>query len=130
MYRAKMWLARHFRQFTLARAQIRLAKHCRPGHDACDRRKLLPAGNPAPRTETVQNVPLVTFYQLFPAAPEPRRADQSLGGSMPARAHSYCEPFRVASGFGWYLYPPINFELLWDGSRVRWRTGAGGEWSV
>src|SRR5207302_7238046 len=76
------------------------------------------------------NEPLVTFYQLFPTAPAPRRADQSLGGSMPARAHHYCEPFRVASGFGWHLFPPIEFDLLWDGSRVRWRTSAAREWAV
>ena len=78
----------------------------------------------------MQNDPLVTFYQLFPTAPAPRRADQSLNGSMPTRAYHYCEPFRVASGYGWHLFPPIDFELLWDGSRVRWRTAAASLWAV
>jgi hypothetical protein len=74
--------------------------------------------------------PFVTFYQLFPTAPEPRRADTSLFGSMPTRAYRYCEPFRRASGLGWHLFAPFAFELQWDGTHIRWRGRAGDAWEV
>src|SRR5262249_31838802 len=73
--------------------------------------------------------PLVTFYQLYPGGPAPRRADPYLAGFMPARAHHYCEPFTAASGWGWHLFPPIDFELVWDGAIVRWRGAGTSEWS-
>ncbi|HLZ69106.1 MAG TPA: DUF6065 family protein [Dehalococcoidia bacterium] len=74
--------------------------------------------------------PLVTLYKLFPAAPKPVRADAGLGGSMPARAYHYCEPFRAASSFGWHVFPPIDFDLLWDGTTVRWRGAGARDWQL
>jgi hypothetical protein len=71
---------------------------------------------------------LFTFYRIYPGAPAPRRADAGLGGSMPARAYHYCEPFTAATGFGWHLFPPIDFELLWDGTRAQWRAAPSCQW--
>lgn len=65
--------------------------------------------------------PFITFFQLFPSAPAPRRADPSLLGSIPLRAHRYCEPFTTGCGFGWYGFPPTDFALLWDGTNVFWK---------
>ncbi len=64
--------------------------------------------------------PLVRFYRLFPEARLPKRADRSVGGTIPTRAFRYCEAITSASAFGWYVFPPINFSLLWDGTSVLW----------
>jgi Family of unknown function (DUF6065) len=51
------------------------------------------------------------------------RADASALGSVPARAFRYCEALRIASAFGWYVFPALNFSLLWDsgGNDLSWR---------
>jgi hypothetical protein len=60
------------------------------------------------------------FYRLISSAPEPRRADRSADGTLPTRAYRYCEAVASASGFGWYIYPPLNFSLVFDGVEVAW----------
>jgi hypothetical protein len=60
------------------------------------------------------------FYRLIPGAPEPRRADRSADGTLPVIAYRYCEAIASASAFGWYLYPPLNFSLIWDGTEIAW----------
>jgi len=56
------------------------------------------------------------FYRLIPEAPEPRRADRSADGMIPVRAYRYCEAIATASGFGWYLFPPMSFSLRLEGN--------------
>src|SRR5947209_3516233 len=60
------------------------------------------------------------FYRLIPDAPEPRRADRSAEGTLPVNAYRYCEAIASASAFGWYLYPPLSFSLIWDGAEIAW----------
>jgi hypothetical protein len=60
--------------------------------------------------------PIITFYRLSSSVPDPTRADPSVGGTIPTRAFRYCEPVRAASSFGWYVYSPRDFMMLWDGS--------------
>jgi hypothetical protein len=57
----------------------------------------------------------IRFYRLFPAAPEPRRADRSAGGLIPTRALRFCDPVTSATSFGWWVFPPMGFSLMWDG---------------
>src|SRR4051812_30259996 len=59
--------------------------------------------------------PLVEFFQLVPNDYEPRRADKSVGGVIPARALRYCEAITSASGFGWYVFLPLAFQIVWYG---------------
>jgi hypothetical protein len=68
------------------------------------------------------------FYRLIPGAPAPQRADRSALGTMPAAAYRYCEPLATASGFGWYLYPPLSFSLVWDGTEIAWTYGGAKDW--
>ena len=58
------------------------------------------------------NPPICRFYRLIDGAPEPTRADRTADGTLPINAVRYCEPIASASGFGWYLYPPLNFSLI------------------
>jgi len=64
--------------------------------------------------------PLVSFFRLIPDARNPQRADRSAGGTLPTRAFRHCEPSTAASGYGWYVFPPIDFSLVWDGTDVLW----------
>jgi hypothetical protein len=33
-----------------------------------------------------------------------------------------------ASSFGWYIYPPLNFALTWDGTVIEWTYDGAGAW--
>ena len=73
--------------------------------------------------------PLVEFYQLVASGRPPERADRAAAGTMPTRAYRFCEAMRSASAFGWYLFPPINFSLLWDGGLdVTWTYAGEDAW--
>jgi len=48
------------------------------------------------------------------------RADASVLGTLPSRGFQYCEALRSASSFGWYVFPPVDFTLQWDGSQIIW----------
>ena len=64
--------------------------------------------------------PRVTFFRMIPEARLPQRADRSAAGSLPTRAFRYCEPVTTAAAFGYYVFPPINFSLMWDGHDIVW----------
>src|SRR5258708_17355875 len=68
--------------------------------------------------ETPQPNPVVTFYGAVPGIRAPIRADASGLGTLPSRGFQYCEALRTASSFGWYVFPPIEFTLEWDGSQI------------
>jgi hypothetical protein len=78
--------------------------------------------------ETLQPNPVVTFYGAVPGARAPIRADASGLGTLPARGFQYCEALRTASSFGWYVFPPIDFTLQWDGSQVIWTYSGAKGW--
>jgi hypothetical protein len=70
--------------------------------------------------ETRQPNPVATFYRAIPDCRAPIRADTAVLGTLPSRGFQYCEALRSASSFGWYVFPPIDFTLQWDGSQVIW----------
>jgi hypothetical protein len=76
-----------------------------------------------------QDSPLVTFYRMIPECRVPQRADSSAAGSLPTRAFRYCEAVRVASAFGWYLFPPIGVGFNWDGGTdISWTYAGADDW--
>jgi hypothetical protein len=78
--------------------------------------------------QTLQPDPTVVFYGAVPGIRAPMRADASALGTMPARAFQYCEALRAASSFGWYVFPPIDFRLQWDGSQTIWTYRGAKAW--
>jgi len=78
--------------------------------------------------ETRQPSPVVTFYQAVPGCRAPIRADSSVLGTLPSRGFQYCEALRAASSFGWYVFPPIDFTLQWDGSQIIWTYSGAKGW--
>jgi hypothetical protein len=74
------------------------------------------------------DIPLVEFFQLIPNARPPRRADRAVGGIIPARALRYCEALTTASAFGWYVFLPLSFKIVWDGHEMLWTYEGADEW--
>lgn len=79
-------------------------------------------------TKPDRKTPLVTFHRFIPGARLPQRADRSAAGSLPTRAFRYCEPSTSASGFGYYIFPPIGFSLQWDGHDIAWTWDGAADW--
>jgi Family of unknown function (DUF6065) len=71
---------------------------------------------------------IATFFRLIECARLPMRADKSALGTMPTRAFRYCEPLRTASAFGWYVFPPTSFDIMWDGDDLWWRIDTVNDW--
>lgn len=72
--------------------------------------------------------PLVRFHQLIGTARPPLRADRSAGGLLPTRAFRFCEAVTTASAFGYYVFPPMSFSLLWTGEQVAWTFDGAEDW--
>jgi len=72
--------------------------------------------------------PLVRFHSLIEHARPPERADRSAGGLLPTRAFRYCEAVTTASAFGWYVFPPLSFSLVWDGREIAWSYDGAEAW--
>jgi hypothetical protein len=62
--------------------------------------------------------PIVTFHRVYPGATPVMPADRSALGTIPAAAFQYCEPVCAASAFGWYVFPPAEIRLMWNGVDV------------
>ncbi len=71
---------------------------------------------------------LVDFYRLVLEARSPKRAERSAAGYLPSRAMRYCDALTSATGFGYWVFPPTTFSLLWDGEQVFWACGESEEW--
>lgn len=74
------------------------------------------------------NPPHATFYRLIDGARMPQRADRSAAGTLPTRASRHCDAVTTAASFGWWLFPPIDFSLLWDGDDIYWTWGDRTDW--
>lgn len=70
----------------------------------------------------------IIFTRAYPPAHMPMPADRGALGYIPVAAFQYCESVRVASGMGWYLFPPKTISLMFDGRESfiaddgHWRT--------
>ncbi len=72
--------------------------------------------------------PIVRFYRLIGDARLPQRADRSAAGTLPTRAYRYCEAVTTAAAFGWWVFPPTDMMLLWDGHDIFWRCMDWDDW--
>lgn len=64
--------------------------------------------------------PKVELFSVYPDVREPEPASRDVRGSLPSRAVQRCPPVTTASAFGWYIYPPADFALRWDGRTTEW----------
>ncbi|UWM84286.1 DUF6065 family protein [Rhizobium sp. SRDI969] len=70
----------------------------------------------------------ITFLRMIPSAVKPIPADSSASGTLPVRAYRYCEPIRLASQLGWYVFPPIDFRVVWDGRVILFKCAGIDSW--
>ena len=71
---------------------------------------------------------VVEFTRLIPQGRPPKRADRSAAGSLPSRAQRYCDALTTATGFGYWVFLPIDVRLLWTGESVLWSYGDDLTW--
>ena len=76
----------------------------------------------------MSQVKLVEFFQLYPGGRPPKRAERSAAGYLPSRAMRYCDALTSATGFGYWVFPPISFRLIWDGEQIFWAEDEDDEW--
>jgi hypothetical protein len=72
--------------------------------------------------------PIMCFYRLIEQARLPQRADRSAAGTLPTRAYRYCEAVTAAAGYGWWVFPPADLQLLWDGHDIFWQCPGVPDW--
>lgn len=48
------------------------------------------------------------------------RAEKTACGTLPIRAVRYCEAVTSATAFGWWVFPAMDIQVLWDGSDIFW----------
>jgi hypothetical protein len=44
------------------------------------------------------------------------------------RACRYCEAVTSAAAFGWWIFPPIDLQFIWDGHDIFWQCSALPDW--
>ena len=71
---------------------------------------------------------VIEFYRLIPQARLPKRAERSGAGYVPSRAMRYCDALTTATGYGYWVFPPIDLRLIWDGEQVFWSYGEDEQW--
>lgn len=71
---------------------------------------------------------LVQFYKLADEGRQPKRADRSAAGYLPSRAMRYCDALTSATGYGYWVFPPIDFRLMWDGEQIFWSRDDEDDW--
>lgn len=72
--------------------------------------------------------PILQFHRLVEQARLPQRADRSAAGTLPTRAYRYCDAVTSATGYGWWVFPPMDFQLIWDGQDIFWHFDGAPDW--
>jgi Family of unknown function (DUF6065) len=71
---------------------------------------------------------IVEFYRVIPDAKFPKKAERSAAGYLPTRGFRYCDALTSATGFGFWVFPPMDFRLMWDGEQIFWSFGEDESW--
>lgn len=72
--------------------------------------------------------PIIVFKRGIPDCRLPIRADRAALGTLPIAAYRHCEAVCAASGYGWYVFSPLNFTVVWDGSDMLWTYEGADSW--
>jgi len=68
------------------------------------------------------------FHRLIGSARLPQRADRAAAGTLPTRAYRYCHAVTTAAAYGWWVFPPMDMQLIWDGHDVFWYFDGASDW--
>ncbi|HTW71696.1 MAG TPA: DUF6065 family protein [Acetobacteraceae bacterium] len=72
--------------------------------------------------------PIVEFFRLIRATRPAKRAERAAAGYLPSRGMRYCDALTSATGFGYWVFPPLDIRLLWDGEQIFWSYGEDERW--
>jgi hypothetical protein len=72
--------------------------------------------------------PIVEFFRLITATRPPKRAERAAAGYLPARGMRYCDALTSATGYGYWVFPPMDIRLVWDGEQIFWSYGTDETW--
>jgi hypothetical protein len=70
----------------------------------------------------------IEFFRLLQPSRLPKRAERAAAGLLPARAMRYCDALTTATGYGYWIFPPLDIRLTWDGEQVSWSYGEDETW--
>jgi hypothetical protein len=76
----------------------------------------------------VHSQSLMQFHRLIETARPPQRADRAAAGTLPTRAYRYCDAVTSAAGYGWWVFPPMDLQLIWDGHDLSWYYDGADDW--
>ncbi len=68
------------------------------------------------------------FHRLIEQARPPQRADRAAGGTLPTRAYRYCDAVTSATAYGWWVFCPMDLQLIWDGHDIFWYFDGAPDW--
>jgi Family of unknown function (DUF6065) len=70
----------------------------------------------------------VEFFRLIDGVRLPKRAERSAAGYLPGRGMRYCDALTSATGYGYWIFPPMDIRLSWNGEQVFWSYGPDESW--
>ena len=70
----------------------------------------------------------VEFFRLIEQTRPPKRAERAAAGYLPSRAMRYCDALTSATAYGYWVFPPMDIRLLFDGEQVFWSYGPDETW--
>ncbi|MBS1955558.1 MAG: hypothetical protein JST89_15355 [Cyanobacteria bacterium SZAS-4] len=59
----------------------------------------------------------IRVWRLHPEGAKITPADKSLMGDAPTGALRWCGPFTHANAYGFWVYPPLDIDIIWHGGR-------------
>lgn len=71
---------------------------------------------------------IVEFFRLIPQVRAPKRAERAAAGYLPSRGMRYCDALTTATGYGYWIFPPLDIRLLWNGEEIFWSYGEDESW--
>jgi hypothetical protein len=59
----------------------------------------------------------LTVYNTHPKACKIRKAEKTLSENADKNGIKWCMPYKIANQLGFWIYPPIDFEITWHGGK-------------
>ena len=71
---------------------------------------------------------IVEFFRLIQQTRPAKRAERAAAGYLPSRGLRYCDALTSATGYGYWVFPPLDIRLIWNGEEIFWSYGPDESW--
>lgn len=58
------------------------------------------------------------IWRLHPGGVRIVAAEKTLGGTAHTEGVKWCGPFSTSNALGWWVFPPLDFDVLWRGGKT------------